>query len=396
MYLVYEAEIKPKGTNQQKIIKIIIDSRTEDILTQTQYKIINYKILYFATIMENIKPSRLSDEEILDVLTMLKQLVELNMTDTDIIPELRESQYKKIRDLTPIFSTKLKDGINVPKILQELKFPKFVYESLDKASGTSTIGETYKNLIKIIQTNLKTESKIKKILRYPKIVFSGLVFYFLFIELYLVPKNNVLLSTLEVKNQPAFVDWIYNTSSFAVENKGLFIFLTIFIAIASYKILYLLIKKLITYVPAVNKIVIYRDASLFFNVLSMLLDANTQMYTALKQSASLISEEKMKANFMEISKKMVKDGGSLLTYMRNEKYKFDREIIKYARYGDRESNFGKYFRLLHKRFEEKMLDQIDITLEYINPLTMLITVIIMIGLYIGVQYPLLNLSTSNF
>ena len=396
MFLVYNIEIKSKGTGQQKVLKTIIDSKTESILTQTQYNIIDYKFLYFESIVENIIPTRLDVEENLDILIMLRQIIQINGRDTDIIPDLKESESKKIRELAPIFSNKIKDGVNVPKILQEIKFPKFIYESLDKASGTSTIEETYTNLIKILESNLQTEAKIKKILRYPKIVFSGLIFYFLFIEMYLVPKNNVLLATLEIKEQPPFVDWIYNTSSFALENNTLFIVLTIFIAISGYKILYFLISKLSTYVPAVNKIVIYRDSSLFFNVLSMLLDANTQMYTALKNSAGLISEEKMKNSFFEISNKMKRDGGSLLAYITDEKYKFDTNIRKFTRYGDREANFGKYFRLLHKQFETKMLDQIDVTLELINPLTMLITVIIMIGLYIGVQYPLLNLSTSNF
>ena len=66
------------------------------------------------------------------------------------------------------------------------------------------------------------------------------------------------------------------------------------------------------------------------------------------------------------------------------------EYFAIAPYGEKSGTQNVYFKRIKNIYSKKMNDQIDIALEFINPITMIFTVGIMLTLYIGVNAPLLT------
>lgn len=389
MLLVYEIVTKDK---QRK--EIFVDFPSENI---TDYSdIFSYSLLLDKTIKEMFFSSRLSEIEIHELIDVLYQIEVNELGQIETPDMLANSSTSNLRKLAPLFKNNIKSGISFIQTLEEIKLPKYIIKSLQSAQKGGKLDKTYINIMSILKLKIDTGSKINKILRYPKIVSLFLLSYFFIIMFYIVPATKELTFMMDSSKFPDISVKLYAMSDSANANPIVFIITTLITVFISYKISYKIISKLLNMIPSIRKIGEYRDFSLFFSILSSLNSAGVLMYEAINFSSEIINNEKMRNKFKNISNHMRKEGGTLHERLKAEGFENEKSLMTSVYYGEKSGRLQDYLLKINKNYSERMNNQIDLALEFINPLTMIITITIMIGLYAGVNAPMFTIGSDSF
>lgn len=385
MYLVYDVI-----TRDNKEIEVTINFPSERYEGENAS---NYSLSLEKTIKENIIQKGLNDVEVFELMDVLNKVEENQLTQIDTIEMLERSSTKKLQKLSHIFRKNLKEGVSVVETLKESNIPRYIVMSLESAQKGGKMGNTYKNIMEILKLRIDTQNRIKKILRYPKIVSFFLILYFFAIMFYIIPASLELVSMMDPENFPDISKKLYSMSEYALKNQTSFVLMTLVASYGIYKILYFLFAKIVMFIPAIRKIEEYKDISLFFSILASLQESGILLHNSIRFSCEVISNKKMKTNLMNISTKIKKEGGTF--YEELKVLNFEPEVCASIFYGEKSGKQNESYRRIKDNFSGKMNNQIDIALEFINPVTMIFTVGIMLTLYLGVNAPLLTFG-KNF
>ncbi len=380
MYLVYDII-----TKDDKQLEVIVNFPSERYDGENA---IDYQFNLQKTIRENIISKHLSESEIYELIDILNQVEENQLSQIDTIEMLERASTKKLRNLSFAFRKSLKEGVSIVETLKEASLPRYIVMSLESAQKGGKLGSTYVNIMDILKLRLDTQSKISKILRYPKIVFGFLIVYFFVTIFFIIPSSLELISMMDPDKFPEVSKKLYSMSEYALKNQITFVLMTLFSSYGIYKALYFLFGKLVLFIPAIRKIEEYKDISLFFSILSSLQESGILLHNSIKFASEIITNKKMKNDLLGISKKLRKEGGTFFEELQN--INFEQKVCSFVFYGEKSGTQNVYFKRIKNIYSKKMNDQIDIALEFINPITMIFTVGIMLTLYIGVNAPLLT------
>lgn len=380
MYLVYDVI-----TKQNEKIEVIVDFPNESYDGDNAS---SYGISLAKSIKENIIPRGLTDKEVYELMDVLNQVEENQLSQLDTIDMLERSSTKKLQELSKIFRKNLKLGKSIVETLKESNIPRYIVMSLESAQKGGKLGNTYVNIMDILLLRIETQNKIAKILRYPKIVSGFLMIYFFAVIFYIIPSSLELISMMDPEQFPEISKKLYSMSEYALQNRTIFIMMTLFLAYGGYKVMYFVFGKIVMLIPAIRKIEEYKDVSLFFSILASLQESGILLHNAIKFSSEVISNKKMREGMLRIGKKLQKEGGTF--YEELEVMKFEKAVTSFVFYGEKSGSQNVYYRRIKNNYSKKMNNQIDIALEFINPITMIFTVGIMLTLYIGVNAPLLT------
>lgn len=378
MYLVYDV-----NTKQNESKEIVVNYPSERYYGENA---VSYKLNLEKSIKENIFSQRLSEKELLELIDVLNQIEENQLSQGDIVEMLERASTKKLRLLSKSFKKNIKIGKSTVETLKEAKIPRYIIMSLESAQKGGKLGNTYVNIMEILKLRLDTDKKISKILRYPKIVMSFLLVYFFAIIFYIIPSTGELISMMDPSTFPEISKKLYSMSDYAKDNMITFVIMTLISTLLIYKGLYFIFAKLLMFVPAIRKIGEYKDISLFFSILASLQESGIMLHSAIKFSSEVISNQKMREDFLKIGRTLQKEGGTFHEQLKD--LKFEDQVKTFVYYGEKTGRQNVYFRNIKNMYSEKMNNQIDIALEFINPVTMIFTVTIMLTLYVGVNAPL--------
>lgn len=384
MYLVYDVNTKQNETKE-----IVVNYPSEKYYGENSK---SYKLNLEKSIKENVSPNRLNEKELYELIDVLNQIEENQLGQSDIVEMLERASTKRLRLLSKSFKKNIKIGKSTVETLKEAKIPRYIIMSLESAQKGGKLGNTYINIMEILKLRLDTDNKISKILRYPKIVMSFLLVYFFAIIFYIVPASNELLAMMDPETFPEISKKLYAMSAYAQDNRIIFVLMTLFATFFIYKGLYFIFGKMLMLVPAIRKISEYKDVSLFFSILASLQESGIMLHSAIKFSSEVISNKKMREDFLKIGRILQKEGGTFYEQLKD--LKFEEQVKTFVYYGEKTGRQNFYFRNIKKMYSEKMNNQIDIALEFINPVTMIFTITIMLTLYIGVNAPLFTFGDS--
>ena len=205
---------------------------------------IDYQFNLQKTIRENIISKHLSESEIYELIDILNQVEENQLSQIDTIEMLERASTKKLRNLSVAFRKSLKEGVSIVETLREASLPRYIVMSLESAQKGGKLGSTYVNIMDILKLRLDTQSKISKILRYPKIVFGFLIVYFFVTIFFIIPSSLELISMMDPDKFPEISKKLYSMSEYALKNKVTFVLMTLFFSYGMYKTLYFLFGKL--------------------------------------------------------------------------------------------------------------------------------------------------------
>jgi len=378
MYLVYDVITK---TREKK--EVVINFPNERFNDSDS---ISYSLVIDKTIKENIIPQRLIEEELYELIDVLNQVEENQLGQMDIVEMLERASTKRLQKLSSVFKVNIKIGKSIVETLKEIKIPRYIIMSLESAQKGGKLGNTYLNIMEILQLKITTGGKINKILRYPKFVIAFLLAYFFAIIYYIIPATHELITMMDPENFPEISKKLYGMSDYGIENPISFVILTLVCTVLGYKVLYWLFSKLLMFIPAIRRIGEYKDISLFFSILSSLHESGIMLHNSIKYSSEVIGDKHTRDKLLKIGKTLQKEGGTFHEQLKD--FKFEKQVSSYVYYGEKTGNQNIYYKRIKKLYSKKMNDQIDIALEFINPLTMIFTVSIMLTLYIGVNAPL--------
>lgn len=378
MYIVYDTITKQKESKE-----VVVNYPSERYYGEDS---LNYTLNLEKSIKENLFPKRLNDKELYELIDVLNQIEENQLGQGEIVEMLERASTKRLKALSKNFKINIKIGKSIVETLKEIKVPRYIIMSLESAQKGGKLGNTYINIMEILKLRLDTEKKIAKILRYPKIVMSFLLVYFFAIIYYIIPATAELINMMDPEKFPEISKKLYAMSEYGNSHEILFTIMTLLATALTYKTLYFMFGKLLMFVPAIRKIGEYKDISLFFSILASLQESGIMLHNGIKFSSEVISNKKMRDDLLKIGKKLQKEGGSFYEHLND--FKFEDQVKTFVYYGEKTGKSNVYYRNIKNIYSEKMNSQIDIALEFINPVTMIFTVTIMLTLYIGVNAPL--------
>lgn len=378
MFLVYDILNKQKESKE-----IVVDYPSEKYNGEDA---INYSFNLEKTIKENIFPQRLNDKELHELIDVLNQVEDNGLAQQDIVEMLESASTKKLQKLAKAFKVNIKLGKSIVDTLKEVKVPRYVVMSLESAQKGGKLTNTYVNIMEILHLRIETQSKIAKILRYPKFISFFLLAYFFAIIYYIIPATQELVSMMDMEKIPEISKKLYAMSAYGVENPISFVIYTLVASVFSYKVIYFLFSKILMFIPAIKKISEYKDISLFFSILSSLYESGIPLHNGIKHSSEVIFDKKMRSSLLKIGKTLQKEGGTFHEQLKE--FKFEKQVLSFVHYGEKTGMQNIYYRRIKDMYSKKMNNQIDLALEFINPITMVFTITIMLTLYMGVNAPL--------
>lgn len=387
MILVYECINK-----NQKKYDVLIDHPNENI--ENQKDILSAKLSIWKSFKEIISPSKLNDNDIMELMKIQKKVAKSTLTLDDLPGLLENSSKPKIKALAEVFRRGFVAGENPVDVIASLGLPRYIEKTIISAQKSGNVEKTYQNIIEMIQLKISTSKKINKIMRYPKMVGFFILGFFFINIFYTIPstKEN-LFKTLNITELPPLSEILYGLSDQALENPIWFVIKVLLLSFITYKALYYIVSKIILIFPKIRQINEYRDISLFFSLMSSLSEAGVYQSEAIRYSSEVIGNDKKRELMMHISDLLDKEGGNFADYL--DEINYDKKVISEIRNGDKTGSLVEAYNEIKDEYGEDMVERIEFALEFINPITLILIVSVIITLYYGINAPMINIGTDS-
>jgi len=387
MILVYQ--ITDKYSNREKELyidtaalkdlsdeSILSEMRSQGVVPEQSEIVLNVA----ATIKSLIISPIMSDKELLSLTRLYIKAKKVNMDASRFEILWGKSNIKAIKKVGEIIQT-FPDLANQKIMLLPLpKYAKGVFKKVETSSQQSGL-DILRTLQKILTVKNDIDKKIKKLVRYPKMLYALLTAVFMGLSLYVIPEFKEIISSLNPDDSsiPYISKVVYDISSFAQQNKTLFIMQTIVVAIVFYMLFYRVISFVIRKIPFIAKVSFYRDHSLFFGLLSTLMKAGMGEIDSFISAASVISDGKRREKMRHIIEDMNIDAIDFATGLK--KYNYSKEISEVIS-ANKGLNPSDVYAEMEIEYTDEMQERVEAASEFVQPFA-LIMVVFFIGLIFG-------------
>lgn len=387
MILVYQTTDKYSNREKELYIdttalkdmsdeSILSEMRAQGIVPEQTEIVLNMaatlKGLLFSPIM--------SDKELLGLTRLYIKAKKVNMDASRFETLWAKSNIKSVRKVGEIIHT-FPDLANQKIMLLPLpKYAKGVFKKVETSSQQSGL-DILKTLQKILTVKNDIDKKIRKLVRYPKMLYGLLTAVFIGLSLYVIPEFKEIISSLNPDNSniPYISRVVYDISTFAQANKTLFIIYTIISSIVFYILFYRVISFLVRRIPFIAKVSFYRDHSLFFGLLSTLMKAGMSEIDSFISAASVISDGKRRDKMRHIIEDMNLDAIDFATGLK--KYNYSKEISEVID-ANKGLNASDVYAEMEVEYTDEMQERVEAAAEFVQPFA-LIMVVLFIGLIFG-------------
>lgn len=387
MILVYQTTDKYSNREKELYIdttalkdmsdeSILSEMRAQGIVPEQTEIVLNMaatlKGLLFSPIM--------TDKELLGLTRLYIKAKKVNMDASRFETLWAKSNIKSVRKVGEIIHAS-PDLANQKIMLLPLpKYAKGVFKKVETSSQQSGL-DILKTLQKILTVKNDIDKKIRKLVRYPKMLYGLLTAVFIGLSLYVIPEFKEIISSLNPDNSniPYISRVVYDISTFAQANKTLFIIYTIISSIVFYILFYRVISFLVRRIPFIAKVSFYRDHSLFFGLLSTLMKAGMSEIDSFISAASVISDGKRRDKMRHIIEDMNLDAIDFATGLK--KYNYSKEISEVID-ANKGLNASDVYAEMEVEYTDEMQERVEAAAEFVQPFA-LIMVVLFIGLIFG-------------
>lgn len=387
MILVYQTTDKYSNREKELYIdttalkdmsdeSILSEMRAQGIVPEQTEIVLNMA----ATLKGLIFSPIMSDKELLGLTRLYIKAKKVNMDASRFETLWAKSNIKPVKKVGEIIHT-FPDLANQKIMLLPLpKYAKGVFKKVETSSQQSGL-DILKTLQKILTVKNDIDKKIRKLVRYPKMLYGLLTAVFMGLSLYVIPEFKEIISSLNPDNSniPYISRVVYDISTFAQANKTLFIIYTIISSIVFYILFYRVISFLVRRIPFIAKVSFYRDHSLFFGLLSTLMKAGMSEIDSFISAASVISDGKRRDKMRHIIEDMNLDAIDFATGLK--KYNYSKEISEVID-ANKGLNASDVYAEMEVEYTDEMQERVEAAAEFVQPFA-LIMVVLFIGLIFG-------------
>ena len=387
MILVYQTTDKYSNREKELYIdtaslkdmsdeSILSEMRTQGVVPEQSEVILNVP----ATLKSLIISPIMSDKELLGLTRLYIKAKKVNMDAARFENLWSKSNIKAVRKVGETIQS-FPDLANQKIMLLPLpKYAKGVFKKVETSSQQSGL-DILRTLQKILTVKNDIDKKIRKLVRYPKMLYALLTAVFMGLSLYVIPEFKEIISSLnpDDTNIPYLSKLVYEISSFAQQNKTLFIMQTIGFSILFYMLFYRVLSYIIRKVPFIAKVSFYRDHSLFFGLLSTLMKAGMGEIDSFISAASVISDGKRRDKMRHIIEDMNIDAIDFATGLK--KYNYSKEISEVIN-ANKGLNPSDVYTEMEIEYTDEMQERVEAAAEFVQPFA-LIMVVVFIGLIFG-------------
>lgn len=279
----------------------------------------------------------------------------------------------------------IKSGISFSEALSKFDryFDKLTLKIIEISEKTANLSDSLKNIIVYLESESITKQKIKNSLRYPMILFFGVVFVMMFWILFIVPKFAELFSDIGTE-LPFLTKCVIKLSSFF--QKNLLIILLIFATLVFFAAKLLKDKKksekFLNIIPIVKNIKREIVVMNFFSAMSMMMRGHVNLLDALECQGII-------KNFPETKDILlyVRNGTNLTNSMRKCKIFNDYEI-SIIESGEKSGDLWPAFKSASEMLRMKLNQRSEKIISLIPTITIIFIGILLLVIVYSVIVPM--------
>ncbi|HDZ5087344.1 TPA: type II secretion system F family protein [Campylobacter jejuni] len=389
----YEVEFLKNNQNYKKTIKAENLNTVQTKALSKNWKIINIKEIQKSNFQ------RLKDENFILFFKELALLCEVGLSVQEAIKELYLMHSCKIMK-------KILDNLILAQSLNQafenanFGLNRAELALIKTAENTGKISEVFSQISKLREKSMESQKQLKKALRYPTLVFLGIIGAFLFLMLFVVPNFKDLFENLDA-NLPFITHVMLEIYNF-LDTYGIFctslLVVFVFMTVLAYKNFYSFAFSydfLLLKIPLLSRLIIYNQNYYFFMVFSLLLKNGIPISKAFDlaimglENKFLIFQYKKLFSFI--------DSGLELSQAFKKIDIFDSLVFSMLNVAMKSGKLEVLSEEIAKYYQQKSENLMDRFLVFLEPMMTLFVAFLVLFLALGIFLPMWDLgSRVNF
>ncbi len=339
-------------------------------------------------------------ENLVSAIRQLAVMTNAGISIHDSIKEVRKSTVDP--QLKEIFN-QIDEDLNSGKSLTEA-MAKYQYQlgdvtiaMVELGEATGNISESFSKLAQILEEMMENSKKLKSALRYPLTVIVAIAIAFTILMVYVVPKFKEIFERLGA-NLPTPTKILLFCES-AINNYGLYIFLTIVLVIIYHKYMYknsddykAQTDKFFLKIYLIGDLIFYASMSRFMLIFTELVRAGIPIADALDTSVLTIDNEEIKEK-LAIVKTQVERGSNLTDAFKDTEL-FEGMLIQMIRAGEAGGALDAMLEKVSDYYKEKFNNIIDNLSSYIEPILIGFIAGMVLMLALGIFMPMWDMAQA--
>lgn len=377
----YKAKDK-KGKVVEDVVQATSKSEAASIVTSNDLKILTVRNLdgkFGASIGGKIKIA-----EKASFCRFMATMLRAGLPLPEAIDNIRqETKNDKLKKILYDVSFQTRKGSSLSSILSKYKkdFDTFFLTMIKAGEASGTVDESFDYLSKQLLASYELQQKVKGAMIYPIVIIVAMLANFVVMIVFVLPKLSDVFLQLNVEI-PFATRMLLSFGSFVGKNTFLSLGIFAVMGVAAFLILKIdstrhAIFKLMTYVPAIHRLIVNIDVARFSRTLSTMLHSGVPITVALEVSGDTLSNPK----FIKTAEKFsegVSQGEQLSELLVRGGKIFPAAMIQTVRAGEKSGSLEEVLEELAEFYEKEVDYSLKSVTSLIEPILMLV-----IGLAVG-------------
>ena len=294
---------------------------------------------------------------------------------------IRSTAKKDLKDILSLALADIKAGRGVGQAFDNTgRFNPLVISMINVGEAVGDLQVAFENIAQYVKFQIQLKAEIRNTMTYPTFLVFASIATFIFIFNFIVPRFFSIFGA-NTSSLPVPAKILYTMSGwFTFTNLGILIALAIalFIAKKLYpsKVRLPNLNNYLIRLPVIGSLILHLELSRFFYSMYCMLQSGVVFITALKMSASIIQNERIRAPVASLVGQ-IKEGKKIADVF--SQVQLLPEIVpNMLRVGEESGSLKEIFFELYQIFDERFKNSIKRALSLLEPI-----IIIVMGLVVG-------------
>ena len=330
-------------------------------------------------------------------LTQLSTYLKAGIPIVDSI-KILESQAKKSSDKTIwksiVYELSMGATLSEAMIKSGPIFPKLLINMIKTAEMTGNLPEVLDEQAEYYKSVAKSRKEMINALIYPAFVFVFAIAVVIYIIVYVVPQFESIYKSLG-SELPAITKFIINVSSFFRTN-----YITIIFAVTAIIVSFIVLFKksvsfkssiqyLLMHVPAIDKIIIYNEMTMFSKTFASLINNNI-FITDSMDILSRITENEIYKSIIYDAVIVLSKGENISTAFENQ-WAFPNIAYQMIVTGEKTGQLGLMMEKVADYYQEEQTNSVARIKALVEPLMIIILAVVVGGILLAVIIPMFSM-----
>lgn len=372
----------------------------EESLEKCNYTIISKRKLTSFN-LSSLLNKKASFKEVVSLFYELDIILQADILFADALDIVSKSQtHPQIKEIVEVMKTALKNGKSLQEELQRFRpiLGIVVLSFLDIAQHNGNLKSMIHSLVLVLKQMQSSQQKLINALMYPIILFSALLFLFLFTFYALLPQFEMLFSQYD-GNLPLVTQSLLNIKLFMHEY-GLWFMgsvLMLFVLLLGYykrsrQFQERVSQTLLCQIPFFSKALFHLSLLRLFLVLHILLKDKYPFQTSFENAQIVISNAYAKKVLKEINQQI--QSGKSISYAFKKSCLFDDLTLRLITVGEKSHSLDKTIHEIEKIYQQRLDESIKKFTTYIEPVFFIFIASMVVWIMLAIFMPIWNLGET--